>query len=64
VLLLVEDEEMVQAFLPDAPHEALADGIGSWSVIRGFEDLDTARFRHTSKARTELAVVITYQILG
>src|SRR5215470_17006822 len=34
-------------------------------VSRGrFEDLDRARFRHTSKARSKLAVVLTKQVLG
>jgi hypothetical protein len=30
---------------------------------RRFEDLDRARFRHTSKARPKLAIIITNQIL-
>ena len=62
-LLLAEDEEMVQAFLSDTPQEAFADGIGSWCMNRRFEDLDRARFRHTSKARPKLALIITNQIL-
>ena len=63
-LPLMKDQQMVQAFLSDASQEALADGIGSWGMNRRFEDLDRARFRHTSKARSKLAVVITNQVLG
>jgi hypothetical protein len=54
---------MVQAFLSDAPQEAFADRIGSWGLNRRFEDLDRARFRYPSKARPELAIVITNQVL-
>src|SRR5215470_10387752 len=38
-LLFLEDQQVVQAFLPHAPHEALVYGIGSWSVIWRFQDL-------------------------
>ncbi len=62
-LLLVEDEEVVQAFLPHTSGEAFTDSIGSWGMNRRFEDLDRARFRYPSKARPELAIVITNQIL-
>jgi hypothetical protein len=63
-LLLLQDQQLVQAFLSDAPQEALADGIGAFRMNRRFEDLDRARFRHTSKARSKLAVVLTNQVLG
>ena len=62
-LLLLQNQQMIQAFLSDAPQETLTDGIGSWRVNRRFEQLDTARFRHSSKARPKFAVVITDQIL-
>ena len=63
-LLLMQNQQVVQAFLPHAPQKTLADGIGSWGMNRRFEDLDRARFRHTSKARPKLPVVITNEILG
>jgi hypothetical protein len=63
-LPLMEDQHMVQAFLSDTPQETFADSIGSGCMNRRFEDLDSARFRHTSKARPKLTVVITNQILG
>jgi len=62
-LPLVEDQQMVEAFLPHTSQEAFTDSIGSWGMNRRFEDLDSARFRYTSKARPELAIVITNQIL-
>src|SRR5690348_16006020 len=62
-LLLAEDQQMVQAFLTNTPHEALADGVGSWSVIRCFENLDTTCPRHPSEAGPKFAVVITNEIV-
>src|SRR5215467_28000 len=62
-LLLLQDQQMVETFLPYAPQEPFTDGIGAFRVNRRFEDLDTARFRHTSKARPKFVVVISYQIL-
>ena len=63
-LLLVEDQQMIEAFLSDAPEEAFADSIGACGLNWPCEDLDHARFRHPSKARPELAIVITNQTLG
>src|SRR6266567_480354 len=54
---------MVEAFLPHTPQIAFADGIGSRCMIRRFQYLDATRFRHTSKARPEFAIVIPNEIL-
>ncbi len=62
-LLLVEDQEVVEAFLSDTPQEAFADRIGSGSVRGGVEKLNRTCCRHTSEARPKFAVVITNQIL-
>ena len=62
-LFLLNNQQMIQAFLSDAPGEALADRIGSWSVIRRFENLDTTSPCHPSKAGPKFAVVITNQVL-
>jgi hypothetical protein len=62
-LLLMQDQQMVQAFLSHTPQKAFADRIGSWGLNRRFEDLDRARFHYPSKARPELAIVITNQVL-
>jgi hypothetical protein len=63
-LPLVKDQQAVQACLSDAPQRAFADRIGAFCMNRRCEDLDRARFRHTSKTRPKLAVVILNQILG
>jgi hypothetical protein len=62
-LLLVEDQQMVKAFLSHTPEEAFADRIGSWCMKGRFENLNRTRGRHASKARPKFAIVITNQIL-
>jgi len=61
-LLLVKDQQVVEAFLPHTPHEAFADCIGSWCVKGSFENLNSTRCRHASKAKPKFAIVITNQI--
>ncbi len=61
-LLLLKDQQMIQAFLTNTSQEAFTDGIGSGSVNGGFEQLDATGRRHASKARPEFAVIITNQI--
>jgi len=39
-LLLAGDQQMVETFLSDASQIAFTDRIGSWSMIRGFENLN------------------------
>ncbi len=39
-LLLLQDEQVIEAFAPHTAQEALTDRIGSWRVIRCFQDLD------------------------
>src|SRR5437660_12907432 len=63
-LPLMEDQQMVQAFLPHAPYRTLADSIGSWHASRRFEKLDATGRCHPEKTGSKLAVVITEQILG
>ena len=48
-LLLVEDEQVIKAFLPHTSQEAFADRIGSGSMNGRFENLDGTRGRHPSK---------------
>jgi hypothetical protein len=63
-LPLLQDQQVVQAFLPHTPGEALTEGIGSRRVIGGFEQLDATGRRHSAETGSILAVVITDQILG
>ena len=62
-LLLLKDQQVIEAFLPHTPQKAFADGVGAFRMNRRFEDLDGARCRYTSKTRPELALVITDQVL-
>ena len=61
-LLLVEDEQVVKAFLSHTPQKTFADRIGSGSVIRYFKNLNSTRCRYTSETGAKFALVITHQI--
>ena len=63
-LRLLQDQQMVETFLPYAPQEPFTDGIRSWGMNRRFEQLDAAGFRHPNKAGPKFAIVISNQILG
>jgi hypothetical protein len=63
-LLLLKDQQVIQTFLPHTPQEALADGIGSGSVIRSFEKLDATCRRHPDETGSKLAIIIMNQVLG
>jgi len=63
-LPLMNNQQMVQTFLSHTPQEAFTDGIGAWSMIRGFEKLDVTARRHPVETGSKLAVVIMNQILG
>ena len=53
-LLLLKDHQVIEAFLPHAPHEALADRIGSGCMIRRFQDLDGRWLRPRARKRTQI----------
>ncbi len=56
-----EDQEMIEALPPDAPEEALADGVGPRRARRRAQDPDAADRGYPSKIGPELAVVIADQ---
>jgi hypothetical protein len=62
-LLLLEDQQVVQTFLPYTPQEALADGIGSGCMLGRFENLNCTCRRHTSEQGPKFAIVIPNQEL-
>jgi hypothetical protein len=64
VLLLLKNQQVVQAFLPHTSGEAFADRIGSWCMNRRCENLNGTRGRHPSKTGSKFVIVITNQILG
>src|SRR5437588_12765173 len=59
-LFLVEDEQVVKAFLSHTPQKTFADRIGSGSVIRYFKNLNSTRCRYTSETGSKFALVITH----
>jgi hypothetical protein len=63
-LLLMQDQEVIKAFSPDAAQKALTDGICSWSLIRRSKHFDATGCCHTCKTRPEFAIVIPNQIPG
>ena len=62
-LFLVEDQQMVKAFLSHTPQEAFADRIGSFRMNGRFENLNGTRCRHPSKTWPKFAIMIANQIL-
>ena len=62
-LPLLNNQQMVEAFLPHAPQKPLTDGVGSWCMNRRLEQLDAAGPRHTSEAGPKFGIVITNEIL-
>jgi hypothetical protein len=62
-LLLMQDEQIVEAFPPHTPEKAFTDGIGSRSMIWYCENLDVTRLGNPCEAHPELAIMITDEIL-
>ena len=61
-LLLLEDQEMIQAFSSHAPQKAFAHGICLGRPIGRAKDFDVTRRGHARKTRPECAVIIPDQI--
>ena len=62
-LLLMQDEQVIEALTPDTSQEALTNGIRPRSVIRSFKNLNVTRLRNPIEAHPKLAVVITDKVL-
>ena len=62
-LLLMEDEQMIEALTSYTSQEPLTDGIRSRGVIRSFENLDVTRMSKPREAHPKLAIVITDEVL-
>jgi len=63
-LLFVEYQQVVEAFLSHTPQKALADRIGSGSVIRCSENFNGTRVCHAGETGSKLAIIITNEIRG
>lgn len=62
-LLLLQDEQVIEALSPHASQKAFTDGIGARSVIRYGEHLDVTRVREPCEAHPKLAIMITNEVL-
>jgi hypothetical protein len=63
-LLLVKDQQVVEAFSPHTPQEAFADRIGSWRMKGRFENLDGTRCRYPSKTWSKFAILSHIKYFG
>ena len=61
-LFLLQDQEMIQAFSPDASQKAFTDGICSWRPVRRSKHFDTTCCCHSCKMLPEFAIIIPDQI--
>ena len=62
-LFLLEDEQVIETLSPHAAQEALTDRIGTWGVIRCFQDRDVTRLSNPREGHAKLAIVITDEVL-
>ena len=62
-LPLLQDQQVIQAFLSHTSQEAFTDGIGSWGMNRRLEKFDATGPGNSAEMRSILAVAITDQIL-
>ena len=62
-LLLIQDEQMIEALTSHTAKESLTDGIGARSVKRSFENLDATGLGNPREGHPKLAIVITDKIL-
>jgi hypothetical protein len=61
-LLLMQDEQMIEAFTPYTAKEPLTDGMCAWGVRRSFKNLNVTRLRNSSEAQPKLTIVITDEV--
>jgi hypothetical protein len=61
-LFLLQDQEMIQAFSPDASQKAFADGICSRRPVRRSKHFETTCCCHSCKMLPECAIIIPDQI--
>ena len=63
-LVLVEDEQVIEALAAHTSQKALTEGIDAWSVIGCPQELDAGPARYSCKERAKLAVIVTDQEPG
>ncbi len=62
-LILMQDEQVIEALTSHTAQEALTDGIGTWGVIGGCEHLDATGLGNPREGHSKLAIVITDEVL-
>jgi hypothetical protein len=62
-LFLLQDQEMVQAFSPDASQKAFADGIYSRRSVQRSKYFDTTCYCHSCNMLPEFAIIIPDEII-
>ena len=63
-LLLLDNEEVIQAFSPHTTQKTFANGIGLRGLIRGSKHLDATGFRYSCKMLPEFPIIIPNQVFG
>ena len=63
-LLLLENEEVIQAFSPHTTQKTFANGIGLRGLIRGSKHLDATGYRYSCKMLPEFPIIIPNQVFG
>src|SRR5258708_31289876 len=62
-LLLIENEEVIEALSPNTAQKAFADRIGSLRPIGGFQDLNASCCCNARETGSKLAIMIADEIL-
>src|SRR5215469_473016 len=62
-LLLLQDEQVIETLATHTAEEALADGIGTWSMIGRFENFDATGLGYPREGHAKFALVIPDEIL-
>src|SRR5262245_27556605 len=60
-MVTIQNQEAVEAFRPDGPHEPLRHAIGLWGAKRRANDLDAVAAKHLVKTSDEFLVAIANQ---
>ena len=61
-LLLLQDEQVIETLATHTQEKAFTDRIGSWCMIRRFQDLDATRLGNPREAHTKFALIIPDEV--
>jgi hypothetical protein len=57
----IEDQQVIQAFFPDAAHPPLSIGVGIWCMIGGQHVFDSFGGKHHIKGRRKLGITVVQE---